>query len=123
MVRGFVAVLLCIGLVLGEEEASKDAMITHARVESCGGWRLNAYPEVKRFVYDDIPQFHNTEFKVISGAVPEIIFLDANGDEVERLSLEKRSRDECNQLLHDRGFRKKEEEPEEDEELGVKGEL
>lgn len=87
---------------------------------------MNAYPEVKRFVYDDIPTFHNTEFKVIAGAVPEILFLNAKGEEVERHSLEKRSRDECNQLLIERGFRKKEEEEEEEEEeeqLGVKGEL
>lgn len=80
---------------------------------------------MKRFVYDDIPEYHNTEFKVIHGAVPEILFLNAAGEEVERLSLEKRSRDECNQLLHKRGFRKKKKEPEEDveEDLGIKAEL
>lgn len=86
---------------------------------------MNAYPEVKRFVYDDIPKFENTEFKVIAGAVPEILFLNAKGEEVERHSLEKRSREECNQLLRERGFRMKaeEEEEEEEEQLGVKGEL
>lgn len=42
MVRGLLVALLCVGLVLGEEAASKggaveDTVITHARVESCGG--------------------------------------------------------------------------------------
>lgn len=80
---------------------------------------------MKRFVYDDIPEYQNAEFKVIPGAVPEILFLNAAGEEVERLSIEKRSREECNQLLVERGFVKKEKEPEEDveEDLGIKGEL
>lgn len=80
---------------------------------------------MKRFVYDDIPEYPNAEFKLIPGAVPEILFLNAAGEEVERLSIEKRSREECNQLLVERGFVRKEKEPEEDveEDLGIKGEL
>ncbi|KAL3244914.1 hypothetical protein MRX96_018497 [Rhipicephalus microplus] len=114
MVRGLLAVLLlCASLVLGEEQTKPtDTVITHVRVE------------VKRFVYDDIPEYPNAEFKVIHGAKPEILFLNAAGEEVERLSLEQRSRDECNQLLTDRGFVRKVKEPEEEEEdLGIKGEL
>nr|DAA34718.1 TPA: selenoprotein M-like protein [Amblyomma variegatum] len=40
MARGFLAVLLCASFVLGQEEVHEkpeDTVITHARVESCGG--------------------------------------------------------------------------------------
>lgn len=70
---------------------------------------------MKQFVYDDIPLFQDAEFKVIHGAKPEILFLNKDGEEVERLSLEKRSRDECNQLMLERGFQKKAVEEEQDE--------
>ncbi|CAN8016869.1 unnamed protein product [Ixodes persulcatus] len=39
-----------------------------------------------------------------------------NDEEVERHSLEGRSRDECNQLLLDRGFEKKKQEAPQEEE-------
>lgn len=71
---------------------------------------------MKKFVYDDIPLFHNVEFKVIGGAKPEVLFLNMNDEEVERHSLEGRSRVECNQLLLDRGFEKKKQEAPQEEE-------
>lgn len=81
---------------------------------------------MRAFVYEDIPQYHNAEFKRVPGHPPEILFLNANGEEVERLNMEKMTREKCNQMMLDRGFHKKEKEPEKEEseeELGIKGEL
>uniref|UniRef100_A0A023G0I3 Putative salivary selenoprotein m n=1 Tax=Amblyomma triste TaxID=251400 RepID=A0A023G0I3_AMBTT len=69
---------------------------------------------------------HNAEFKRLPGHPPVILFLNANGEVVENLNMEKMTREQCNQMMLERGFRKKEKEAEKDEseeELGVKGEL
>lgn len=81
---------------------------------------------MKAFVYEDIPEYHNAEFKRLPGQPPVILFLNTNGEVVEQLNMEKMTRAQCNQMMLDRGFRKKEKEPEKEEseeELGVKGEL
>lgn len=81
---------------------------------------------MKAFVYEDIPEYHNAEFKRLPGLPPVILFLNTDGEVVERLSMERMTREQCNQMMLDRGFRKKEKEPEKEEseeELGVKGEL
>lgn len=91
-----------------EEEASvKNTDIVKARVESCSGWRLNRLPEVKKFIFEDIPFFHNVEFKNKPGANPDLLLLNSDLEIVERIDLAKLNREECNDLLTQKGFYKK----------------
>jgi len=93
--------------------------VASARVESCGGWRLNSLPQVKRFIYDDVPLYHNVEFKHIPGATPELLLLNAEGKELKRINLSKMTQEECNELLLEYNFYRKKtaEEPVPDEHL------
>lgn len=77
-----------------------------ARVESCRGCSLNRLPEVKKFIYEDIPLYENVEFKPIPGAMPELVLLRENFEEVERIQLSQLNREECNELLISKGFKK-----------------
>ncbi|KAB0798416.1 hypothetical protein PPYR_09409 [Photinus pyralis] len=85
-----------------EEDETRE--IAKARVESCPGCKLYSLPEVNSFIFEDVPLYINVETEFISGAPPELVFLNANGEELERINLEKYSRKECNQLLRERGF-------------------
>ncbi|XP_029049546.1 selenoprotein M-like isoform X1 [Osmia bicornis bicornis] len=78
-----------------------------ARVESCSGCRLNRLPDVKQFIFEDVPNYNNVEFKHIQGAVPELLLFNENDEEVERLPLSSLTREECNNLLVSKGFTKK----------------
>ncbi|XP_076232548.1 selenoprotein M-like [Calliopsis andreniformis] len=78
-----------------------------ARVESCGGCSLNRLPDVKQFIFEDLPHYNNVEFKHIQGAVPELVLFNQNDEEVERLTLSRLTREECNDLLVSKGFTKK----------------
>ncbi|XP_046738731.1 selenoprotein M-like [Diprion similis] len=77
---------------------------TAARVESCRGCSLNRLPEVKKFIFEDLPLYENVEFKPIPGAVPELVLLNKE-EEVERLQLSRLNREECNELLVNKGFK------------------
>lgn len=68
---------------------------------------MNRLPEVKKFIFEDVPLFHNVQFKAIPGAPPEIVLLNRFDQVVERLQLDKLNRDSCNQLLLKKGFYKK----------------
>ncbi|CAH1999536.1 unnamed protein product [Acanthoscelides obtectus] len=87
---------------------SADNQIVRARLESCPGCSLNRLPEVRAFVYEDIPKYENVEWKKISGAPPELIFLNDADEEMERYFLDRLNRDECNKLLQSKGFKHKE---------------
>jgi len=87
------------------ESDPKDAY--KAIVESCSGWQLNKYPEVRDFINKDLPLFHNAERENKHGAPPNLIFYNLEGHEIERILLSGRSRDECNDFLLNRGFYKK----------------
>lgn len=87
------------------EEA--DNVIVRAVVESCGGWRLNRLPEVKRFIYEDIPLYHNVEFVRKPGAPPILMLKNNDGKDVEKIQLQDYNREQCNDLLLSRGFYKK----------------
>jgi len=77
-------------------------------IESCAGWRLNRLPEVKNFIFQDFEsKFDKTTFKKIPGKAPEAIFYNAAGKELERLNIEKLSRDELNKLMVTKGIPKK----------------
>jgi len=75
-------------------------------VESCRGCSLNRLPEVKKFIFTDIPQYDKVEFKAIHGAKPELVLLSDAGEEIHRLPLSTLTRLECNELLETHGFNK-----------------
>jgi len=87
--------------------SSKQNNIASARVESCSGWRLNKLPEVKKFIFEDLEQYEDTIFKKIPGHIPELVLLDAEDNEIERIDLSEKSREQCNELLTSRGFQHK----------------
>nr|XP_003701690.1 PREDICTED: selenoprotein M-like [Megachile rotundata] len=78
-----------------------------ARIEACSGCRLKRLPDVRQFIFEDVPNYNNVEFKHIPGAVPELLLFNENEEEVERLPLLKLTREECNDLLVSKGFTKK----------------
>ncbi|OAD62762.1 Selenoprotein M [Eufriesea mexicana] len=83
-----------------------------ARVESCRGCRLSRLPDVKQFIFEDLPNYNNIEFVHIQNAVPELLLFNENKEEVERLPLSSLTREECNNLLISKGFTKKTEKDE-----------
>ncbi|KAI0221802.1 Selenoprotein M [Lamellibrachia satsuma] len=84
-------------------------------------------PEVKRFIYDDVPLFHNVRLGIASctspalvflskgglevehmpGASPVLLFLNKGGETVSKVELTGLKRQECNDLLLKKGFYKK----------------
>merc|ERR1712179_670125 len=90
---------------MGEGE---DGVQFEAVIESCSGWRLNKLPEVKNFIYGDFEsKFERSVFKKIPGKAPELIFFTQSGKEVERLNIEKFSRDDLNKLMSAKGIPRK----------------
>ncbi|XP_066596679.1 selenoprotein M-like [Prorops nasuta] len=99
--------ILLLITVIYEGNTSKN-YYSSARVESCSGCSLNRLPDVKQFIFQDLPDYENVEFKHIQGAVPELVLFNNNDEEVERLQLSRLTREECNELLVSKGFKKKE---------------
>ncbi|XP_017781935.1 PREDICTED: selenoprotein M-like [Nicrophorus vespilloides] len=92
-------------LVLGFALCSaEEPTFARARIESCPGCSLNRLPEVKKFIYEDVPKYDGVDFKKIQGAPPELVLLDENDAEVERHILGRLNRKECNELLEKKGF-------------------
>jgi len=91
-----------------EEGKDEEELIYRAVIESCSGWRLNKLPEVKNFIFADFePLYERSVFIKIAGKSPEIIFFTESGKEVERINIEKFTRDELNELMVARGIPKK----------------
>lgn len=65
---------------------------------------MNRLPEVKKFIYEDIPKYENVDFKRIPGASPELVLTGDNDEELERISLAPFNREECNNILKEKGF-------------------
>ncbi|NWR88983.1 SELM protein, partial [Furnarius figulus] len=65
-------------------------------------------PQVKAFVTQDIPLYHNLEMKHLPGADPELVLLSHRYEELERIPLSDMTREEINQLLQELGFYRKE---------------
>ncbi|OCT98110.1 hypothetical protein XELAEV_18010338mg [Xenopus laevis] len=63
--------------------------------------------EVKDFITEDLPLYHNLEMKQIHGADPELILITSQKKELERIPLRNMKRVEINQLLKDLGFYRK----------------
>lgn len=68
---------------------------------------MNSLPEVKKFIREDLPLFHDTVFRPKPGAAPELLFLGDEDEVVERVRLDKKDRQQCNDLLIEKGFYKK----------------
>ncbi|KAF3850792.1 hypothetical protein F7725_012564 [Dissostichus mawsoni] len=68
---------------------------------------MNRLREVKAFVVQDIPLYHNLVMKHIPGADPELVLLNHYFEELDRIALSDMSRSEINQLLEELGFYKK----------------
>uniref|UniRef100_A0A670ZLC2 Selenoprotein M n=1 Tax=Pseudonaja textilis TaxID=8673 RepID=A0A670ZLC2_PSETE len=54
------------------------------------------------------PSSHNMDLKYLAGADPELILLNIQFEELQRIPLSDMSRDEINQLLQELGFYRKE---------------
>ncbi|CAM4563009.1 unnamed protein product [Lepidochelys kempii] len=65
-------------------------------------------PQVKAFVTEDIPLYHNLVMKHLPGADPELVLLSFRYEELERIPLSDMSREEINQLVQELGFYRKE---------------
>ncbi|NWR36921.1 SELM protein, partial [Tachuris rubrigastra] len=65
-------------------------------------------PQVKAFVTQDIPFYHNLEMKHLPGADPELVLLSHQYEELERIPLSDMTREEINQLVQELGFYRKE---------------
>lgn len=59
---------------------------------------------MKKFIYEDVPKYENVEFKKIQGAPPELVLLNEQDEEIDRLPLKQFNRQECNDLLQSKGF-------------------
>jgi hypothetical protein len=97
--------VLLLGLALASSTFAAEGLYERAVVESCQGCQLNRLPDVKKFIFEDVPHYENVEFKHIQGAAPELVLYN-NEEEVERLPLAKLTRDECNELLVVKGFKR-----------------
>jgi len=91
----------------GINDAVTNKAVVRAIVESCGGWRLNRLPEVRAFIREDLPFFHNAEFKQLPGHNPDLVLVNENSETVERVDLSPFNREQCNQLLKEKGFYRK----------------
>lgn len=62
---------------------------------------------MKKFIYEDLPNYEGVEFKKIHGAPPELVLLNEAEEELERIPLKELSRKGCNDLLKSKGFQLK----------------
>ncbi|XP_068629994.1 selenoprotein M-like [Battus philenor] len=103
----FNIVLLLLSVLFAVITGYEQSDVASARIESCRGCSLNRLPEVKRFIFEDAPNYERLEVKFITGADPELILLNDGDQELERLPLAHLSRSECNELIQSKGFTKK----------------
>ncbi|CAM2103361.1 unnamed protein product [Caretta caretta] len=73
-----------------------------------GAALISAPFQVKAFVTEDIPLYHNLVMKHLPGADPELVLLSFRYEELERIPLSDMSREEINQLVQELGFYRKE---------------
>ncbi|KYO34839.1 selenoprotein M precursor [Alligator mississippiensis] len=59
--------------------------------------------EVKAFVTEDIPLYHNLVMKHLPGADPELVLLNIRYEELERIPLSDMTREEINQMVQELG--------------------
>ena len=101
----FIALLITISILSCTIGDNIDVnSIKRAKIETCGGCKLNRLPELKAFIHEDFVNYENTELKLIPGATPELIFLDESDAEVKRIDLQHMNREQCNAMLRDHKF-------------------
>ncbi|XP_046666974.1 selenoprotein M-like isoform X1 [Homalodisca vitripennis] len=103
-------------------QADHKAIYKNTNLQSCRGCSLNRLPDVKSFIYSDLPKYRGVEFHPIHGAVPHLVLFDESDKELDRINLSSLSRDECNELVR-KWFSLKEEETETTASGKVHGEL
>jgi len=90
-----------------EEKATEEvAQYGKARLETCGGWRLNRLPRVKAFISHHAPLYGDLEVRYIGGADPELVFVKEDDTEGERIPVDDLSTQEICDLLEKRGIMK-----------------
>lgn len=75
------------------------------KLKSCRGCALNRLPEVKSFIYDDLPEYTGVVFHPIPGAPPQLVLFNDAQEEIKRIDLAPLSRNDCKALLKDWGFK------------------
>uniref|UniRef100_G1QVW5 Selenoprotein M n=1 Tax=Nomascus leucogenys TaxID=61853 RepID=G1QVW5_NOMLE len=82
--------------------------LTRARVET-GVIVSDALvpPQVKAFVTQDIPFYHNLVMKHLPGADPELVLLGRRYEELERIPLSEMTREEITRWCRSLGFYRK----------------
>ncbi|KAK6190002.1 hypothetical protein SNE40_001958 [Patella caerulea] len=107
----FIAILVIIDSSYTREpiidKPVRDRDIMSARIESCGGCKVSRLKHVKRFIENDVALFHNVKMNRIHGANPDMVFLNRDGEVVERIDLTPYNQKELNLLLVRRGFYKR----------------
>ncbi|XP_022199590.2 selenoprotein M [Nilaparvata lugens] len=78
-----------------------------AEVQSCKGCALNRLPEVKSFIYLDLPKYPDVTFKPIVGANPDLVLFNSDDTEIERIDLKPFTKAQCNDLLESYGYKMK----------------
>lgn len=105
-----ISLILCSLLILvysdiSEEDKKIRDHVIRAEVQSCRGCSLNRLPEIKSFIYDDLPEYTGVVFHPIPGAAPQLVLFNEAQEEVKRIDLAPLSRNDCNTLLSDWGFK------------------
>lgn len=82
------------------------------KVISCPGWRLNKYPELKKFLHNDASNYEDLYISWIRGVDPVLKLLDTTtGVETEEIKLSAyNSKSAMEELLHSKGIHLKNEE-------------
>uniref|UniRef100_H9GG02 Selenoprotein M n=1 Tax=Anolis carolinensis TaxID=28377 RepID=H9GG02_ANOCA len=64
--------------------------------------------QVKAFITEDLPLYHNLVMKHLPGSDPELVLLSFQYKELERIPLSDMTREEINHLVQELGFYRKE---------------
>jgi len=92
---------------IAKANANQNARAVRAEVISCDACSLDRLTEVKAFIFEDVPLYHNVEFVKAPGKPATIAFYDATDKEFLRVPLSDHDREGCNQILLKRGFFKR----------------
>ncbi|XP_054274971.1 selenoprotein M-like [Macrosteles quadrilineatus] len=95
-----VLILILLGNVQSGENIEPNLEdVARGEVQSCRGCSLNRLPDVKTFIYGDLPKYSGVEFHPIPGAVPHLVLFDKSDKELYRTDLSHLSRQGCNDLV------------------------
>ncbi|KAI1287974.1 Selenoprotein M [Halotydeus destructor] len=86
----------------------EDQKIVTCIVEGCKACRLSRLPGAKDFVYKDLPYYNDADFDEVNGEAPVMLFLNQLDQVVKEVPIRKMSRDKCNKMMTDHGFKMRE---------------